>query len=118
MFFLLAVVLLLFLPWPWNLVGAVASGVAFAFEVAYWQRQMRRRKVQTGVENLVGSTGEVTEPLAPTGQIRVLGELWTARATSELPRGARVRVLSVQGLMLEVEPAEPLADGADLHEAK
>jgi membrane-bound serine protease (ClpP class) len=106
MFLLVALVLLLFLPSPWNLVGALASGVLFGLEVAYWQRWMRRRKVQTGVEDLVGSIGEVTEPLAPTGQIRVLGELWSARAASELPRGTHVRVLSVQGLTLEVEVAD------------
>jgi membrane-bound serine protease (ClpP class) len=112
MFFLLAVVLLLFLPWPWNLVGALASGVAFVFEVAYWQRRMRGRKVQTGVQNLVGSVGEVTEPLAPVGQVRVLGELWSARATSELPRGTPVRVVALNGLTLDVEAAEPPADDA------
>ena len=78
----------------------VALGV---FEVGYWQRRVRRKKVQTGVENLVGATGEVTERLAPSGQIRVLGELWQARSSSELPPGSRVRVVAVDGLMLEVE---------------
>jgi membrane-bound serine protease (ClpP class) len=114
MFFLLALVLLVFLPSPWNLIGGLVSGVLFAGEVAYWRRRMQGRKVQTGLENLVGSVGDVTEPLAPTGQVRVLGELWSARASSELPRGTRVRVLSVQGLTLEVEAAEPLAGEADV----
>lgn len=107
MFLLLALVLLVFLPSPWNLVGALASGAVFAAEVGYWHRRTRERKVQTGVEDLVGSIGDVTEPLAPTGQIRVLGELWSARASSELPRGTPVRVLAVQGLTLEVEAAKP-----------
>ena len=48
--------------------------------------------------------GEVTEALTPAGQVRVLGELWEARAAVELPRGARVRVLALDGLTLEVEP--------------
>jgi membrane-bound serine protease (ClpP class) len=103
MFFILALVLLLFLPSPWNLVGALVSGVLFALEVVYWQRRMRGREVQTGRENLLGSVGEVVEPLMPVGQIRVLGELWQARATAELPRGTPVRVLKVEGLTLEVE---------------
>jgi membrane-bound serine protease (ClpP class) len=105
MFFLLALVLLVFLPSPWNLIGALVSGVLFAGEVGYWQRRIRQRKVQTGVENLVGSVGEVVEPLTPSGQIRVLGELWQARAPAELPRGTPVRVTKVEGLMLEVEAA-------------
>ena len=106
MFFLTALLLLLVLPSPWNVIGAVVSGALGLGEVTYWQRYMRRRKVQTGVENLVGATGEVSEPLAPVGQIRVLGELWEARATSELPRGTLVRVVAVNGLKLEVEPVD------------
>ena len=67
---------------------------------------MRGRRVQTGVENLVGSVGEVVEPLMPDGQIRVLGELWEAHAQAELPRGTAVRVLKVEGLTLEVEATD------------
>ena len=67
---------------------------------------MRRGKVQTGVEQLVGATGEVSERLAPSGQVRVLGELWEARSSSELPPGSRVRVVAVDGLVLEVEAAD------------
>jgi membrane protein implicated in regulation of membrane protease activity len=105
MFFVLALLLLLFLPSPWNLVGALVSLVLFVLEVAYWQRRMRSRKVQTGVENLVGATGEVTTPLEPRGQIRVHGELWEARSATPVEPGARVRVVAMDGLTLEVEPA-------------
>jgi membrane-bound serine protease (ClpP class) len=105
MFFVLTIVVLLFLPSPWNVVAALISGVLFAFEVAYWHRRMRGELIQTGAENLVGSVGEVVEPLMPVGQIRVLGELWQARSGAELPRGTPVRVLHVDGLMLEVESA-------------
>jgi membrane-bound serine protease (ClpP class) len=105
MFLLLALLLFLALPSPWNVIGALASGAFGLSEVVYWQRRMRRAKVQTGVENLVGATGEATERLAPSGQIRVLGELWEARSSSEVPRGSRVRVVAVHGLTLEVETA-------------
>jgi membrane-bound serine protease (ClpP class) len=103
-FLLLALLLLIFLPWPWNLAGALASGVLGAVEVGYWQRRMRANKVQTGVENLVGAIGKAAEPLAPVGQIRVHGELWEARSTQDVPAGTAVRVVSVNGLELEVEP--------------
>src|SRR5512132_3973357 len=106
MFLVLAFLLLIFVPWPWGLAAAIASLVLFVFEVAYWQRRMRREKVQTGVENLVGATGEAAERLAPSGHVRVRGELWEAKSSSELPRGARVRVVAVHGLVLEVESAE------------
>jgi membrane protein implicated in regulation of membrane protease activity len=112
MFLLLALLLLIFVPWPWSLAAAIASLVVFVFEVAYWQRRMRHRKVQTGVEALVGATGEVTAPLAPVGQIRVKGELWEARASTSIERGAQVRVVAVHGLTLEVTPAAGASSGA------
>jgi membrane-bound serine protease (ClpP class) len=112
MFLLLALLLLIFLPSPWNYVGALATVAVGVFEVVYWQRRMRHEKVQTGVENLVGATGEVSERLAPSGHIRVLGELWEARSSSELPPGSSVRVVAVHGLILEVEAVGEAATSA------
>lgn len=106
MFLLLALLLLVVLPSPWNVVGALASGALFVLEIGYWQRRVRRQKVHTGVENLLGATGEVTEPLARLRQIRVMGELWQARSSSDITPGSHVRVLGVDGLVLEVESAE------------
>lgn len=111
MFLVLALLLLIFVPWPWGLAAALGSLVLFVFEVAYWQRRMRRRKVQTGVEDLVGATGEVTTPLAPVGQIRVKGELWEARASTPIDTGAQVRVVAVHGLTLEVAPVADTSSG-------
>ncbi len=107
MFLVIGLVLLLALSSPWNVVAAIVCGALFVLEIGFWQRRVRGQKVQTGAEHLVGATGEVTEPLAPTGQIRVQGELWEARAASELARGTRVRVVAIDGLTLEVEPEEP-----------
>jgi len=106
MFVALAIVLFLVLPDPWDAIGALASLACGIVEITYWQRRMRRVKVGTGVENLVGSIGEVTAALEPVGQIRVLGELWQARASSDLAPGTSVRVVAVDGLMLDVEPAD------------
>ena len=113
MFLLLALLLFVVLPSPWNVIGGLASLACIVFEVTFIQRRVRRRKVQTGVEQLVGATGEVTERLAPSGQIRVLGELWQARSNSDLPAGSRVRVVAVNGLMLDVEAIEEGAAGGD-----
>ena len=106
MLLLLALVLLIAVPSPWNVIGALATGALGVVEVAYWQRRMRRVKVQTGVENLVGATGEAAERLAPSGHVRVLGELWDANSSSDLPRGSRVRVVAVNDLTLEVEAVD------------
>jgi membrane-bound serine protease (ClpP class) len=106
MFVALALVLFLVLPDPWDVIGGLVSLACGVVEITYWQRRMRRVKVETGVENLVGSIGEVTAALAPVGQIRVLGELWQARASSDVPPGTSVRVVAVNGLILDVEPVE------------
>jgi len=114
MFVALALVLFLILPDPWNVVGGVVSLACGVVEVTYWQRRMKRVKVVTGVENLIGATGEVTAPLAPVGQIRVLGELWEARSRSELPERTIVRVVAMDALTLDVEPIDPPPNGTRL----
>jgi membrane protein implicated in regulation of membrane protease activity len=104
MFLVLALLLFLVLPEPWDVVGGLVSLALGIVEITFWQRRMRRVHVQTGVENLIGATGEAATPLAPVGQIRVLGELWQARASSDVPRGAPVRVVALHGLTVDVEP--------------
>ena len=111
MFLLLALLLLIFLPYPWNLAAALGSTLAGAVEILYWERRMRRDPVRTGIEDLVGATGEVTTALAPLGQIRVKGELWEAHSLNPIDRGTRVRVVGVEDLRLEVRPAEENSRG-------
>jgi membrane-bound ClpP family serine protease len=69
----------------------------------------RSWKRATGREELVGEEGEVTEPVGVSpaiGMVRVHGELWQAAAANggSIPKGARVRVRSIRGLTLDVEP--------------
>jgi membrane protein implicated in regulation of membrane protease activity len=111
MFLLLALLLLIFLPSPWNLAAALASALLGAVEVLFWERRMRTHKVRTGVEDLLGATGEVTAPLAPLGQIIVRGEIWEAHSPTPIDRGARVRVVGVEELRLEVRPVEDGSQG-------
>jgi len=58
----------------------------------------------TGVDGLIGQPGDVLtsiEPAAP-GSIAAHGEIWRAQADSPIPAGARVRIVSVDGLTLTV----------------
>ncbi len=89
----------------------IAAGVILAGFVVLASRKAiaahRDRPVKTGWEELVGAVGEVREPLDPAGQVFIHGALWQARIAGEgsLGPGNRVRVRSVDGLTLEVEPA-------------
>ena len=62
-------------------------------------------KQSMGRNEMVGLTGEVREAIEDTGMVFVGGELWRARSATRIPAGAKVRVVRVDGLVLEVEPA-------------
>lgn len=57
-------------------------------------------------EKLIGREAETVNTLAPEGQVRIAGELWTARSKDggEIGNGRRIRVTAVEGLILIVEP--------------
>jgi membrane-bound serine protease (ClpP class) len=96
---------LFFLDSPWNVIAVSVAALVEAGEVAFWLRFLRRYRVQTGAEGMVGERGEVMERVAGgEGRVRVRGEIWAARSDAALEPGARVRVLGVDGLTLEVGP--------------
>jgi membrane-bound serine protease (ClpP class) len=61
-----------------------------------------------GREWMIGETGEAVAAVNPEGVIRIKGALWRARTNRATPitAGATVRVVEVEGLLLEVEPEE------------
>jgi len=66
----------------------------------------RKNRVVTGQEGMVGEIGVARTTLEPEGKVFVHGELWNAVAKSPVPEGSRVRVKSVDGLHVMVEPAD------------
>jgi membrane-bound serine protease (ClpP class) len=53
---------------------------------------------------MVGLVGEVIEPLAPVGVVRVEGELWKAKSVDEdIAAGEDVEILGLKRLTLEVK---------------
>jgi membrane-bound serine protease (ClpP class) len=64
----------------------------------------RRNKVVTGQQGMIAEVGEVRTPLAPRGKVFVHGEYWDAESATPIEAGTRVRVVSVDGLLLTVEP--------------
>lgn len=88
---------------------ALAATLPFAFLTVFLMRlvlKSRRWKTATGKEEMLGEEGVVTTALTAGGEgmIRVHGELWRAASRESIPAGAKVRVLRVDGLKLEVEP--------------
>jgi membrane-bound serine protease (ClpP class) len=83
----------------------VISG--FFSAVAWVVFRAQFSKPKTGATGLVGEIGFVKQALNPQGKVFVHGELWNAVSRTPLTAGARVRVVKVTGLTLEVEPVQP-----------
>lgn len=95
---------LFLLPAPWNVVAVCAAAAVEVAEVAFWLRFLRRYRVRTGAEGMIGERGEVIEAITERpGRVRVYGEIWAARSRDELAVRDRVQVTGVDGLTLEVE---------------
>jgi membrane-bound serine protease (ClpP class) len=97
--------------------GGVSLGVAFAatlpvaiITVFLMRLVLRSRswKSTTGREELIGEEGIAISGLGAgtAGMIRVHGELWQAVSPRAVTEGKPVRVRSVEGLKLHVEPEE------------
>ena len=80
-------------------VGFFGLGVRRGLEV-----QAVKRTVDAAT--VIGLTGETRTPVHRSGTVYVGGEMWSARSEQSIPAGARVRVRALDGLVIEVEPAE------------
>jgi len=92
-----------------NLVTALAVSIpigAIAVFLTTIVLRARRARVTTGQEGMIGEIGVARTALGPDGKVFVHGELWNASSRAAIAEGARVRVASVNGLHLVVEPAE------------
>jgi len=90
---------------PTLLIGTLAVVSAlFVFIVVQMALRARRRPVVSGLETLVGGTGEVLGDFACEGWATIQGEIWPVRSGLPLTQGQRVRVSGIDGLTLNVEP--------------
>lgn len=98
--------------------AAIGATLPFAILTILLMRLVLRSRAwapQTGIEELLREVGEVIEPIAAAdagglGLVFVHGERWRAAAPAPIPKGARVRIVRVDGLTLHVQP---LGSGAD-----
>lgn len=92
--------------WSMIVLVGIASAL-FIFFVGGMAVKARRRPVVSGREELIRSSGEVLEDFdGKDGLARVHGETWRARCKQPLAKGQRVRVIGMDGLILDVEPEE------------
>ncbi|MES9937663.1 MAG: nodulation protein NfeD [Sedimenticola sp.] len=90
---------------PLILTLAVASAILLA-TVVRMALESRRRPVVSGSEEMLDATAEVVADFSGTGEVRVHGEIWSARSDQPLHKDQSVRVTGREGLVLHVSPFE------------
>ncbi len=84
------------------LAATLSTALFFIFAIGMVVRSQRRPAV-TGAEGMIGEVGEALTPIAPTGKVRVHGEIWRAKSTTPIESGEKVKVVLIEGLQLTVE---------------
>jgi membrane-bound serine protease (ClpP class) len=93
---------------PYALIGGVAAASAlFLIFVLGMVIRARLRAPVSGRESLVGAMAEALEDFTGEGWVRVQGERWRVRIPARVRRGQRLRITSVEGLLLHAEPTRP-----------
>lgn len=115
----------------WCAVGCLVSAILAAFEVDVWiqivamvvvslalfimfivwikpnMKDFNKLNIEpTNADRFIGKEGVVIEDIDSVelkGQVKVLGQVWSAVADHNIAAGAHVRVKSIQGVRLEVE---------------
>ena len=88
---------------PMGIITAILLRVVF---VAH------RRKSVTGNSGMINTLGITQTKLNPQGTVLIRGEIWKAQSQAKISRGTSVRVVSLSGLALVVEPVENLNEEA------
>jgi membrane-bound ClpP family serine protease len=89
--------------------------VATAVQVRYYQWiAPTHRPMTTTSGGLAGEVGMVIAPVEPDtlrGKVRIKSEVWSARSDRPIPLGTKVRVVSGEGVAIQVVPLEEPSGG-------
>jgi membrane-bound serine protease (ClpP class) len=86
---------------------AIGLTLPFAFVTVFLVSlviRARAAKVVTGASGMEGEIAVAHTPLDLEGKVFVHGEFWDAVCTIPVAAGARVRIVTVEGLRVKVEP--------------
>ncbi len=95
-------------PWVVYSMAAVIALISFALITVIVRTQ--RKPVTTGTEGMIGAQAIALTPLTPEGRVNYGGENWAATLldASSVDAGAKVLIVSVNGLRLFVRPVRSL----------
>jgi membrane-bound serine protease (ClpP class) len=85
------------------IIGTTAVSAVFLLLLMSRVLAIRKKKVRTGAEALIGMVGEASGDFEEEGRIWLLGESWQAISSGTIRKGEKVRITSRKGLELTVE---------------
>jgi membrane-bound serine protease (ClpP class) len=84
------------------IVTAALCASAFMLFIGTLAVRTWRQQPVSGPEGLIGEIGEVRVRLAPRGKVWMHGEYWNAESDEEIEMGQKVRVVSINHMVLRV----------------
>ena len=101
-----------------SLTFVIALAMSFALLIIWligFILKLRRRGAVTGNESIIGAVGTAMEDFTGDGKVWLEGESWHAHSTVPITKDQEVVVRSVDGVVIEIEPAaDQSASGAQL----
>lgn len=88
--------------------GLALVSLAVTLLIVRMALKTRRLRAVTGQQALLDAVGEVLEWQQGRGRVFAAGERWLARGPATLAPGQAVRIISVQGLQVDVQSLDPV----------
>ena len=89
-----------------TIIGTTAVSAFLVLLLMSRVAMMRRKRIHTGVEAMVGTIGEARSDFTGAGLVWVNGESWNAQSNVPVKKGDQVKILAVCGLDLIIEPSK------------
>ncbi len=82
------------------------TGALTLLGIVWLAAKSRNRPVVSGVEEMMGASGEALQSFKTRGQVWVHNERWGARTETPIKKGQAIKVLKIDGLTLHVKPSD------------
>ena len=89
---------------PLGVIVLAAGAVLEVGEAVLWVRYLKRFRVTTGAEGLIGERADVIDACEPHGRVKLMGEIWKADCPEGAGAGDADEVVAVDRLTLTVKP--------------
>jgi membrane protein implicated in regulation of membrane protease activity len=101
---LIAVLVLLYLHLDWLVIPVLLA--IFVWDIYVYRMNVRVLGMPLQITAIEGLEGKALTDIDKRGKVKVRGEIWNAESAQLIKKGRKVRIMSRDGILLEVEPVE------------